>query len=429
MNNKNRQSKRQIVALPPALPAAPILGALKDLAHDVIRASTALESAVAPKTAAAIGEKLRVVNSYHSNLIEGYKTTIYNIEQALERKFSGDDQERYAQELCVAHVKAERKLMPKVLSTPGINVGSTEFLCGIHREFYSQLPARHRFTHSQGGFTSHPVCPGVLRDYNVSVGRTPIGPEPADLPAQMQRFSELFDPATFHGGEEKLIAAATGHCKLAWLHPFRDGNGRVVRLYSGLYMAQAGINRASLWSLSRGLSQKTNEYMTSLFASNPQPKAKGEAGAGLAFKDENIALFAEFFLETCRGQIRDMEGQLSLRDLISRRIERYVQQRGEGDDALRPETSRLLRAVFIQGEVQRGEAQHILNLGQRTSRKTVSNLVTEGLLESKSSKAPLTIGLPSHVLPHYFPGLFNEATFGPEYLDTRPKIKKTRELG
>ena len=58
------------------------------MAQEITAASAALEGKVASGTATALGDQLRLVNSYYSNLIEGHKTTIPDIEMALRKEFS-----------------------------------------------------------------------------------------------------------------------------------------------------------------------------------------------------------------------------------------------------------------------------------------------------------------------------------------------------
>ncbi|MGA6927045.1 MAG: Fic family protein, partial [Desulfosarcina sp.] len=264
------------LSLHPALPAHR-LGELKDLAQAVTIAAATLEGRIATETALALGDRLRYINSYHSNLIEGHKTTILDIEAALKKDFSQDEQRRYAQELCAAHVRTERVLMQALLDDPPANPCSLDFVGNIHRTFYEQLPAPHQVTHNRGGFTKFPVMPGQLRDGAVSLdgGATPHGPDARRLPTFCETFSRLYNPAEFHG-DERLIAAAASHHRLVWLHPFRDGNGRVSRLFSGLYMACIGINRSNLWSLSRGFSRDKQWYMTNLqSADSPDAAGRG----------------------------------------------------------------------------------------------------------------------------------------------------------
>ncbi len=375
-------------------------------------ASSRLDGRIAEETAKALGDRLRFVNSYHSNLIEGHKTSILEIEAALNKDYSEDEQRRYAQELCAAHVQTERELMREVLSSPPDNICRFDFVARIHQEFYEQLPEHHRFTHSQGGFTNYSVMPGIMRDENVSLdgGRTTHGPDADKLPLKYQEFSRLYNPANFHG-DERLIAVAASHHRLTWLHPFRDGNGRVCRLFSGLHMAHIGINQGNLWSLSRGFSRDKQWYMTNL------QSADSPSEDGTSFDQEFFADYCLYFLEVCLDQIRFMDKILGL-NRIDARIDGYIRDRDRDRGAINPldpRAGKLLKALFLQGEVPRGEAQSIMGMeGQsdRHARRIVSQLVKEGLVYSESHRAPLRIGFPTHVLRYYFPDLFDPSVLG-----------------
>jgi Fic family protein len=403
--------KRALISFKPALPAQR-LGELKDLAQEVIVASATLEGRIANETARALGERLRFLNSYHSNLIEGHKTTIVEIEAALNKDFSRDDEKRYSQELCAAHVNAERALMQKLATEPPKNVCSFDFVSLIHRTIYEQLPEQHRFTHSSGGFTKFSVMPGKMRQGAVSLdgGRTTHGPDANGLPAIYEAFSGTFDPSAFHG-DERLIAAAASHHRMAWMHPFRDGNGRVSRLFSGLYLASIGINRGNLWSLSRGFSRDKQWYMTNLqSADSPDESRRG-------FDQAFFADYCMYFLEVCLDQIRFLDKILAL-NRIDARIDGYLRDRDKSRGAvspLDPRAGRLLKALFLQGSVPRGKAQSIMgmdNQSDRHARRIVSQLVKEGLVVSKSHRAPLMIGFPAKVLRYYFPDLFGPDILG-----------------
>ena len=185
------------------------LGELKDMAQEVVTASATLDGRIAAETARALGDRLRFLNSYHSNLIEGHKTSVLEIEAALASNFSKDDQKRYAQELCAAHVRAERELMDEVLSDPPENICGFDFIGKIHKRFYEQLPRQHQFTHSHGGFTRYSVMPGQMRDRDVSLdgSRTPHGPNAGSLPAKLAAFAREYNSANFHGDERLIVAA------------------------------------------------------------------------------------------------------------------------------------------------------------------------------------------------------------------------------
>jgi Fic family protein len=391
------------------------LGEIKDLAQEVIMASSTLEGRIATETAKALGDRLRFLNSYYSNLIEGHKTSILDIEAAMQKNYSQDEVRRYAQQLCAAHVRTERALMDEVLVRPPDNICGFDFVGRIHRAFYEHLPVQHQFTHSQGGFTRNSVMPGQLRDGHISLdgGRTSHGPEPQGLPAKFEEFSGLYRPANFHG-DERLIAVAASHHRLMWLHPFRDGNGRVGRLFSGLYMAHIGINRGNLWSLSRGFSRDKQWYMTNLQAADsPSEDLK-------TFDQAFFADYCLYFLEVCLDQIQFMDKILAL-NRIDARIEGYTKDRDKTRGALQPldpRAGRLLKALFLQGQIPRGEAQSVLGMdsqSDRHARRIVSQMIQEGLVCSGSQRAPLTIGFPTKVLRYYFPDIFEPSVLGENY--------------
>ena len=409
----NKPATNDRFALTPYLPGPEVCGPLRDLAQDVIAASARLEGRVAAETAAVLGDQLRLLNSYYSNLIEGHKTTIPDIESALQNRFDPDPDKKYAQELCAAHVQVERSFMRRLGSEPRPNICDRPFLCDLHADFYAHLPEAHLYTHTVDGFTRFPVKPGQLRDVDVSVdGRSLHGPDCRDLPDLLSLFATAYDPSRWHG-DDRLIAMAASHHRLTWLHPFRDGNGRVARLFSGLYLAASGINKSNLWSLSRGLSRNKKQYMFELWATD-SPDENG----GHYFNEDLLTDFCEYFLGVCLDQIGFMENLLRL-DQIESRIDWYVQSRHrQSRPSIHPEAAKLLRAVFMRGTIARGKAPEILNTSERSARRIVSGLLEEGLLQSPSHRAPLTIGLPLTALPYYFPDLYDPSVVGEEYTPT-----------
>ena len=111
-----------------------------------------------------------------------------------------------------------------------------------------------------------------------------------------------------------------------------------------------------------------------------------------------------------------MENLLRL-DQIESRIDWYVEARSKpGKKPLRPESAKLLRAIFMRGAIDRGKSPEILNMGYRNAHRIVSPLIKEGLLSSGSHRAPLTIGLSIHALPCYFPNLYDPSLIGEEYM-------------
>lgn len=73
---------------------------------------------------------------------------------------------------------------------------------------------------------------------------------------------------------------------------------------------------------------------------------------------------------------------------------------------LKPESKFAIFDAFTSGEIERGEAQRVTGLSQRTARDVIGKLIEEGFLKSDSPKGKLRIGFPVHALGSFLPNLF-----------------------
>lgn len=102
-------------------------------------------------------------------------------------------------------------------------------------------------------------CAGELRNREVAVGRH-LPPTFSALAAFLARFATAYGPARL-GQVQRVIAAAASHHRLAWLHPFLDGDGRVTRLFTHAYLIKAGVDGHRLWMVSRGFARRRDDYL------------------------------------------------------------------------------------------------------------------------------------------------------------------------
>jgi Fic family protein len=216
----------------------------------------------------------------------------------------------------------------------------------------------------------------------------------------MGRFEDAYRPVRL-SKVQQLLSAAAGHHRLLWIHPFVDGNGRVTRLMSHALLLKLGVG-SSLWSVSRGLARKVEDYK-GLLISADAPKRNARDGRG-ALSLEGLREFCRFFLNVCIDQVEFMRRLLQPSEIV-RRIELYVTDEVAAR-RLPKGAFEMLREAYYQGEVARGRAPEITGYEERRARETVSALLEKGLLLSQSPRAPLTLGFPIFVLERWLPELY-----------------------
>jgi Fic family protein len=244
------------------------------------------------------------------------------------------------------------------------------------------------------------IVPGALRDRRVAVGRH-SPPEPSDLASLLNPFEEVYDPQRLPS-HERLLGGLAAHHRLAWIHPFVDGNGRVTRLFTDAYLIRARVGGVPLWTISRGLARRRDDYMVALTWAD-QPRRNDHDGRG-PLSMEGLQKFCHFMLDVCLDQVAFMTRLLDLSKLEGR-ITAYVERRSaEGE--LRIEARHILSEALRRGEIARGDAVRVSGLGERVGRSLLSTLLREGLLEASGPKRPVRLGFPARVLPSYLPELY-----------------------
>ena len=394
---------RRVTSMEPLLPAGGAIE-LAELSVEIFKKSGELTAALPSKSVRnGVAALVREMNSYYSNLIEGHKTLPRDIERALRDDFSESEEDRNNQLLSVAHIRTEAAMRQRLQDEPDLGVFQPEFIQWLHREFYKGLPETEWFTTSISG-KRYPLVPGEFRDYNVDVGHhTP--PDHEVLGDFMRRFADVYSgPAIL--ATERLVATAAAHHRLAWIHPFGDGNGRVARLQSQAAMIRSGLDAEGLWTLSRAFARSRSAYYQHLQAAD-QPRASDFDGRG-NLSDASLTRFCRFFLESCLDQIRFMTDLIAPFHLLDR-IESYLRfTRVDLESKTREHLLRLLKALCLEGEIARGAVPDVLGLKGTAARAIIRRALEEELVCSSSEKGPLRIAFPHKVLDAWFPQLFTD---------------------
>ncbi len=369
---------------------------LADLALDLAAKSSGFQRSLPPGISAALAHLVRSMNCYYSNLIEGHDTHPIDIERALKADFSSNPKQRDLQMEAQAHIEVQAWI------DAGHFNGRATTASGIielHRRFCEKLPASLLWVHSGEAGEKTPVMPGVLRDRDVKVGRH-IAISPGAVPRFLQRFEEAYADL---GKVDAIIAAATAHHRLLWVHPFLDGNGRVARLTSYAMLRDA-LDTGGLWSIARGLARQDQLYKKHL-AHADLPRRNDLDGRG-ALSEEALADFATFFLATCIDQVAFMES-LMQPSRLRQRMQIWAQEEMH-THKLPQQTPLVLDALLYRGELARADVQAVLGGSERTARRVTSLLLEQGVLQSASPRAPLRLAFPATLAARWFPGLFPE---------------------
>ncbi|MBW4621257.1 MAG: Fic family protein [Cyanosarcina radialis HA8281-LM2] len=379
----------------PMLPAAGDRS-LEDLAADLIAKSSALTASLNPNVANNLGELVRSMNCYYSNLIEGHKTHPVDIDRALANDLSPEPKKRSLQLEAKAHIEVQR-LIDRGQDLP--NVVSAQEIAWIHRQFGQRLPPDLLDVENPQTGKRVEIVPGEWRTSDVIVGRhIPIS-APA-IPKFLQRFEEAYQPKRL-SKIQQVIAVSASHHRLLWIHPFFDGNGRVARLFSHAFLQRIGIG-SSLWSIARGLARNVGEYKSLLMQADGERWNDYDGRGNLTAR--GLREFCQFFLSTCIDQIEFMRSLFEVERLLGR-IELYVEEEIRAGKLL-DRSFPLLREALLAGAFERGRAATITGYKERQARSVLKGLIKAGLLVADSPKGAVRLGFPTEAIERFFPKLY-----------------------
>lgn len=369
-------------------------GSIADLALEVAQKSARLRASLPVGVAAALADLVRSMNCYYSNLIEGRDTHPIDIERALKADYSADPKKRDLQLEARAHIATQKWIDDGGLDGRAV---TSEGLLACHRRFCELLPDDLLWVENPETKERIKVIPGEFRTRDVAVGRH-IPVSPGAVPRFMKRFEDAYKKL---GKVDSIIAAVTAHHRFVWIHPFIDGNGRVVRLMSYAMLREA-LDTGGIWSIARGLARSVDDYKAHL-ASCDQTRRNDLDGRG-HLSEEALANFATYFLKTCLDQITFMEGLVQPDELRGRMLV-WVEEEVKAD-RLPAKSGSVLEAILFRGELPKGDVETLLGVSERTARRLYTALIDRGVVTTEGKHAPLRLAFPAILASRWMPGLF-----------------------
>ena len=369
-------------------------GKLTDMALELAQKAAGFRRSLPESLLASLADLVRAMNCYYSNLIEGHDTHPIDIERALKNDYSKDARRRDLQLEAKAHVAVQEwidrgGLKGRAVTSDGIRE--------THRRFCELLPEDLLWVEDPEKKERVRVVAGELRKRDVVVG-THVAVSAGAVLRFLARFEEVYRALN---KTDSILAAATGHHRLLWIHPFLDGNGRVARLMSHAMLLES-LDTGAAWSVARGLARNVEAYKRHLVACD-QPRRNDLDGRG-QLSEEALGAFAEFFLGICIDQVDFMES-LVQPDRLRTRIRMWAEEEIRLGN-LPVKSENILEAVLYRGELPRGGAAGVVNTGDRQARRIVSALLEHGVLASESPRAPLRLVFPAQLASRWMPGLF-----------------------
>lgn len=372
------------------------IGEMRELGDQLACDSLRLQGGAHHSVLNVLRDLVRAMNSYYSNRIEGQSTHPLYIAQALRQNFQDQPDIARRQRLALAHVHAEQALESQVRA--GADPLCSGFAIQAHQELYERLDEADR--QSEEGT---PIEPGEIRTVDVQVHRHQP-PTFSSLPRFLARFDKVYAKRWLMNDLPHVVASA--HHRLAWVHPFTDGNGRATRLqtHAALWTLSCG-----LWSVNRGFARRRDEYYRHL--SEADMTRQGDLDGRGNLSERMLAKWCRFFLEVCLDQVTFMGKMLDLPNMKTRISQLVTLRRQDPARALtyRPEVQLVLYHLFAAGPLTRGEFQQMTGLTERTATRVLKGLLEDGIVTSEGRRSQIQLGLPLDTLPVLLPGLYPEA--------------------
>lgn len=373
---------------------------LREKARELDIRAARLFGHLSPITARVITETLRVINSYYSNMIEGNNTSPADIRKASRGEFLADARARNYQIESNAHVEVQAVLAEEDIDAD--RVVSCEFIAHIHQLFFDRIPDELKVLEDGSR-----VIPGQIRVKEVTIGRH-LAPSFNTVPRLLQRYTEAYSARRI--GAHPIIGIMAAHHRLAYIHPFLDGNGRAIRLLTDEMLRAHGVGGVGIWCMSRGLARSarhpTRTYKAMLDAADA-PRKGDRDGRG-ALSERALVNFIDFMIEVAIDQV-DYMAQLIATEGARARIDSYINRRNDGLivglGPIKPAAGRILKEAFAEGELARSDVADIAGMNANTVRKLIQQMKAEGLLSETSSRSPLRLAIPEHFESYLLPGL------------------------
>jgi Fic family protein len=268
-------------------------------------------------------------------------------------------------------------ITPSILARADLLVTKTAFLAGmVAPETAACLSKLLMVSDSQYSkiIDGHHTEPGLLKDALNSANKY----------STLRKTPEL---------RRCVVAALVHHYRLLRMRPLLDGNGVVARMIAHQHLAQLRLH-PQLWSLSRGLARRHEEYHYVLHTTESTEDVP--FAGGVQRSDKALLGFIEFMFDVCHEEVDYMTSALSRHQLRESVTHAYRTNSRLTEAGVSPETMPALLALLIQGSLPSTEFVTFTGLPREAASDQLNRLFNLDLVVSPPSNLQrLEVDLPA----------------------------------
>ena len=200
-------------------------------------------------------QEIAVVQSTESsNRIEGIKVSNQKLKEIMAKKTTPRDRSE-------AEISGYRDVLTTIHASAGHIPVKPQTIKQIHRDMYKYLP-------QEGGKwkSTNNVIEEILPDSTKAIRFKPV--EAFMVPQAMDELCSDFNAFRENEKGEDLLLILSFVLDFLCIHPFLDGNGRMLRLLTLLLLYQAGFEVGRFISLERIIEESKETYYDALYKSS-----------------------------------------------------------------------------------------------------------------------------------------------------------------
>jgi len=302
-----------------------------------------------------------IMESVGSARIEGNNTTISEyVENVL-------DEEQHDEHESIKEIQNMERALTYIEENIDDRPICRIFISEIHQILMEGLSPDH-----EGDYT-----PGVYRQVNVSIAKSEHTPPDFSLVAeQMEELLAFINQET--GPQFDLLRVALAHHRFVWIHPFRNGNGRTVRMLTYAMLVKMGfrVNQGRLINPTAVFFANRDRYYENLSAAD-------------TLTEEGLLQWSEYLLEGLLDEINKVDHLADYEYLKNEILLPAIENAKERVAITENEYKVLKRAVLLQ-VIQAADVKEVTGITNAALATRLINKMKEAELlmplENKSRK-------------------------------------------